>query len=91
MAYEKWVKDNGEEPRLPNLKYSPKQLFWISTANLWCTKMKTEFLEQQILTNVHAPPNFRVLGSLRNTELFAKDFECPLGSRMNPVHKCQVW
>lgn len=91
LAYEEWVKANGEEQRLPDLKYSPKQLFWISTANLWCTTQKTEYLKEHILTNVHAPPHFRVLGSLRNSELFSKDFECAVGSNMNPVHKCQVW
>ncbi|KAF2893715.1 hypothetical protein ILUMI_12459, partial [Ignelater luminosus] len=91
LAYEKWVKINGEEPRLPNLKYSPKQLFWISAANSWCTTMKPETLEQQILTNLHAPAKFRILGTLRNSELFSKDFECPVGSKMNPVHKCRVW
>ncbi|KAF2879707.1 hypothetical protein ILUMI_26457 [Ignelater luminosus] len=91
LAYEKWVKENGEEARLPNLKYSPRQLFWISTANMWCSNMKTEFLEQQISTNVHPPSRFRVLGSVSNSKFFSKDFECPIGSKMNPVHKCQVW
>ncbi|KAF2900310.1 hypothetical protein ILUMI_05875 [Ignelater luminosus] len=91
LAYEEWVKVNGEESRLPNLKYSPKQLFWISIANFWCKKIKTEALEQIIVTNVHAPPNFRILGSLSNSELFSTDFGCPVGSKMNPVHKCQVW
>ncbi|KAF2893714.1 hypothetical protein ILUMI_12458, partial [Ignelater luminosus] len=91
LAYEKFVENHGEELRLPNLKYSSRQLFWISAANLWCNKMKPEYLEQHILTNVHAPGKFRVLGPLRNCEFFSKDFKCPVGSKMNPVHKCQVW
>ena len=26
----KWVSDHGEEQKLPDLPYSPKQLFWVS-------------------------------------------------------------
>ena len=29
--------------------------------------------------------------TLKNNRHFAKAFNCPLGSRMNPVHKCKVW
>ncbi|KAF2902340.1 hypothetical protein ILUMI_03845 [Ignelater luminosus] len=91
LAYNSWAKRNGDESRLPGLQYTPRQLFWISTANLWCATQKTEFLQLQVLTDAHSPPNFRVLGPLRNTEYFSRDFKCPVGSNMNPVHKCQVW
>jgi len=31
-AYIKYIDRNGEELQLPGLKYTPKQLFWISAA-----------------------------------------------------------
>lgn len=36
LAYKKWAKSNGPEPRLPGLNYSPEQMFWISAAQTWC-------------------------------------------------------
>lgn len=37
LAYNKFVELNGEEQKLPSLKFSPKQLFWISAAQTWCS------------------------------------------------------
>ncbi len=36
-AYQRLMKARGEEePRLPGLlKYTPRQLFWMSTASVW--------------------------------------------------------
>ena len=39
----------------------------------------------------HAPNRYRVMGSLQNNFNFSMDFNCPLGSNMNPMHKCHVW
>lgn len=30
FAYEKWVRDNKEEKKLPGIDLTPKQLFWVS-------------------------------------------------------------
>ena len=48
-------------------------------------------IRDRIITGDHSPGEFRVIGPLSNREEFAKDFKCPLGSKMNPVKKCQVW
>lgn len=37
LAYLKWVQQNGPELKLPGLKYTPQQLFWISAAQNWCS------------------------------------------------------
>lgn len=36
-AYQKWVQRNGPEQRLPGLKFTPNQIFWISFAQSWCS------------------------------------------------------
>lgn len=38
-----------------------------------------------------SPGMFRVLGPMSNMKEFAKDFQCPEGSKMNPKNKCEVW
>ncbi|KAI5708639.1 hypothetical protein M8J76_000107 [Diaphorina citri] len=91
-AYNVWTREHGEEPRLPGLQqYSPRQMFWISAASTWCSLFRPETLKIRILTDTHSPGEFRVLGPLSNLKEFARDFQCPVGSRMNPPHKCEVW
>ena len=90
-AYGRLVAKQGPEPKLPGLPYTPRQLFWISGANFYCTAYRPEFLKMTVLTDTHSPDRFRVNGPLRNSEEFAADWNCPLGSPMNPEHKCTVW
>ncbi|XP_044588355.1 endothelin-converting enzyme 1-like [Cotesia glomerata] len=86
LAYQDWVAQNGHEPNLPGLSYTPNQLFWISFANKFCQS-------KSILSNLddrdsHAPNDKRVIGRLSNSIEFSKDFNCPVGSNMNPLNKC---
>jgi len=90
-AYNQWVTRHGEEKTLPGLHLTPKQLFWTAAANTWCYKYRPKALEKAIRTGVHSPGEFRVLGPFSNSLAFAEDFQCPLGSRMNPKEKCSVW
>ncbi|XP_029033207.1 neprilysin-2 isoform X2 [Osmia bicornis bicornis] len=91
LAYREWVKRNEPEQKLPGMSFSPEQLFWISAANTWCSKYRPEAMKLRITTGFHSPGKFRVLGPLSNMEEFSKDFNCPLGSKMNPEKKCAVW
>lgn len=91
LAYHKWVKRNGPEQKLPGLKYTPTQLFWISGAQQWCAVSRANYKKIKITTGVHSPNEFRVTGPLSNTRDFSFDFNCPEGTRMNPVKKCEVW
>lgn len=90
-AYTRWVERHGAEPALPGLKYNAQQLFWISVAQTWCGVTRNEFNILLITTDVHSPNEFRVIGTISNMRDFANDFNCPAGSKMNPVKKCEVW
>ncbi|XP_035227775.1 neprilysin-2-like [Stegodyphus dumicola] len=91
LAYHSWVKDHGKEPKLPGLKYTPSQLFWISAANVWCGKYRPEILKLRIISGSHSPPQFRVIGPMSNLPEFAKEFQCSSDSPMSRKNKCQVW
>lgn len=90
-AYKNFVKQNGAESLLPGLNYTQEQLFWISSAHVWCAVTTPEFDSMLITTDVHSPSEFRVNGVVNNMREFAHDFQCKSGSKMNPVNKCEVW
>ena len=88
-AYNEWIRlNNKSEPCLPNLTYTPRQLFWIKAANNWCSKWKPEFLKNRILTGTHSSEEARILIPFANLKEFAQDFSCEIGSKMNPKDKC---
>ncbi|GAB6023696.1 NEDD8 protease Nep2 [Chamberlinius hualienensis] len=90
-AYEKWVANADEEKILPGFNLTTRQSFWMSYANVWCSKTRPEAMILRILTGVHSPQRYRVNGVVSNSREFAKDFNCKSGSKMNPVNKCEVW
>lgn len=91
-TYVNWVHENGVEPQLPGLNYSPKQLFWISSAIHQCSKYSAETLQMYNANYpVHSSRQFRANGALQNLEEFAIDFGCAVDSRMNPMEKCTIW
>ncbi|XP_074654077.1 neprilysin-1-like [Tubulanus polymorphus] len=90
-AYQKWVEKNGEEQPLPGIGLTHNQLFFLNFAQIWCGNMRDEEALHTIRTSVHSPGQIRVLGPLSNSADFAKAYNCPKGSRMNPHHKCSVW
>uniref|UniRef100_A0A7E4V4W6 Neprilysin-2 n=1 Tax=Panagrellus redivivus TaxID=6233 RepID=A0A7E4V4W6_PANRE len=92
-AYRAYIKKLGhEEKRLPGFEnYTNDQIFFMSYAKTWCGHAKPEALIRQVLTDPHAPVRYRVNGVVRNQPEFATAFKCPLGSNMNPKHRCSVW
>ena len=60
IVADKWVTRNHDEKLLPGLgKYSQRQMFWISAANVWCAKYRDKALKLRVLTGVHSPDMFR--------------------------------
>ncbi|XP_014211901.1 neprilysin-4-like isoform X2 [Copidosoma floridanum] len=91
-AYEKWMSENEDaNESLPGMEATGRQLFFLNFAQVWCGSMRPEAMRNKLKTAVHSPGRYRVIGTLSNFEDFAKVFNCPLGSPMNPVKKCLVW
>ncbi|XP_002037126.2 neprilysin-4 [Drosophila sechellia] len=99
-AYRQWYENqltlpNGAQDMtketLPNLRYTAKQLFFISFAQSWCNDAHPSVKALQVSTDQHMPGKFRVIGSLSNFDEFSKEFNCPVGSAMNPSEKCILY
>ncbi|XP_033220985.1 neprilysin-2-like [Belonocnema kinseyi] len=97
LAYQDFVKRNGPEPTLPDLKYSQSQLFWIQAAMTQCAKYSPEYAKDfntkysLFMDEFQFPSEFRATGVFANMPEFATDFGCKAGTKMNPVNKCSVW
>ncbi|XP_014208361.1 endothelin-converting enzyme homolog isoform X2 [Copidosoma floridanum] len=76
---------------LPGLNLTHRQLFFVNFAQVWCSAVTSEAIGLQIEKDSHCPAKFRVIGPLSNLDDFSAEFNCPRGSKMNPVHKCEVW
>ncbi|OXU24841.1 hypothetical protein TSAR_015110 [Trichomalopsis sarcophagae] len=62
-----------------------------SFASLLCRPELEEFYLSRFNLALRTLPRFRVIGSLSNTNEFAKTFSCSSGARMNPETKCNFW
>ncbi|KAJ8321012.1 hypothetical protein KUTeg_002599 [Tegillarca granosa] len=58
---------------------------------VWCGNVRPKEALRRILADNHSHYRYRVIGSMQNSEDFAKVFNCPSGSYMNPKKKCQIW
>ncbi|XP_058467628.1 neprilysin-4 [Malaya genurostris] len=95
-AYTKWLTEQQdpavlENETLPGLNITNTQLFFLNFAQVWCGAMRPEATRNKLKTAVHSPGKFRVIGTLSNSEDFARVYECEIGTPMNPENKCSVW
>lgn len=93
-AYLNWYakqEESNTTETFPDLDYNNRQLFFISYAQVWCASTHPDYMTTQAVSDIHVPEKFRVIGPLSNFEEFSKEFNCPLGSVMNPVKKCGIY
>lgn len=93
-AYQTWVRRrNGgrREKKLVGLDLDANQLFYLAFGQLWCSVETRDDVRWTVDADKHMVHDFRVIGSLQNSPAFSETFRCPLGSPMNPRHKCKLW
>ncbi|KAG8287562.1 NEDD8 protease nep2 [Homalodisca vitripennis] len=82
------------ERRLRGLKhFSPKQMFFVDFATYYCDVDRPP-PQGRNLTELKAseePNEYKVIGSLRNLQMFSDLFECSTNDAMNPSGKCDMW
>lgn len=93
-AFQKLLESSGTKsifPKLPGLKLTQQQLFFVSFAHMWCDN-SPEFKESySVASDEHSLPRFRVKGVLQNFPEFSEAFSCKKKSFMNPDEKCSLW
>lgn len=68
-----------------------KRLFFSAYASDWCQISTVENAKQLLADDPHSPAEARVNVPLSNFPAFSEAFNCPVGSRMNPPEKCQLY
>ncbi|KAF5280976.1 hypothetical protein FQR65_LT14900 [Abscondita terminalis] len=91
LTYQNWSKNNEVESRLPGINFTQNQMFWISAANMWCTKYRIQYLTYILLLEPFTPSNYRITAALRNIPYFSEDFNCSSDYYMNSIEKCKIW
>ncbi|GFS77769.1 endothelin-converting enzyme homolog [Trichonephila clavipes] len=87
QAYQKWVAENHKEPPLPGVPLTNNQLFFLAFAQSECTISTPEKQRFDALADTHSAPMYRVIGSVSNSEDFAREYKCRSKSAMNPQTK----
>jgi len=86
MAHRAWA-SSGTSTR----STLEQRMFFLAYAQTWCGVERKE-AENTLLFDAHAPRKWRVLGTLSDSEGFAKAYNCPAGSIMNRgVERCTLW
>lgn len=73
--------------------FTPDQRFFLSWAQVWRANMLPESQAQQILTDSHAPDQFRCNGPLTNLDAWYNAFNVQPGDKMykTPDQRIKVW
>lgn len=90
-AYHDKIQRTRTDMIIDGLKFSNEQLFHLAFAQAYCSNSRPNEQYLATLNDRHSEEEFRVIGTLSNSKEFAKAFNCPVGSRMNPALKCSVW
>lgn len=91
LAYNKKKQSSSQQQKLPGIDLNPDQLFFVGFAQVWCAHYTPAYAQLSILSDEHTNAKYRVLGSVANSAPFSEVFQCPVGSPLNPEHKCSVW
>ncbi len=72
---------------------TPAQRFFVSWAQVWHSNTRPEMTRQLILTDPHAPDQYRTIGPLQNMPEFYQAFGCTDGSKMMraQTERAKIW
>ena len=92
MALENIYKARGKSLDTPEEDgLTARQRFFLSYGFVWCTAERPEAARQQVITNPHSLPMFRVNRPVSNMPEFQQAFSCPANAPMVHHPACRVW
>ena len=83
---------SGNEPA-PIDGFTWQQRFYLSWANVWKQNINEDELKNRLITDVHSPGEYRVLGPLSNISEFRDAFGCKAGCKMSKqeAEMIKIW
>ncbi|MBV9991482.1 MAG: M13 family metallopeptidase [Alphaproteobacteria bacterium] len=73
--------------------FTGDQRFFLSFGQIWRSKYRESQMRQQVLSNPHSPPEFRVIGATRNTDAWYTAFDVKPGDKyyLPPEKRVHLW
>ena len=100
-AFKETIGNDLDKVEIASLQLTNQQMFFVTAALGHCDISFSDFNvdnsegkkddEHFSVPDDHASAKHRIWGMMMNSEDFARAFQCPRGSRMNPVTKCRIW
>jgi putative endopeptidase len=92
VSYDAFMKSLEGNPKPADIDgLTAEQRFFLGWAQVWAGKYTSAAEIQQVKTNSHSLPRWRVNGPLSNMPQFAKAFGCKQGDKMVRSDMCQIW
>ncbi len=93
IAYQAFEKTPQAKDQAKLDGFTPEQRFFLSWAQVWRSNMRPEATRMRILTDPHAPNQFRTIGPLQNMPEFYKAFGCQDNAKMvrAQADRAKIW
>ena len=93
IAYDAFKKTRQGQGNAKIDGFTPDQRFFLSYAQVWRANMLPESQAQQLLTDPHAPAQFRCNGPITNLDAWYRAFNVQPGQKMYkaPDQRIKVW
>jgi len=90
-AYQRYQARHGRARTIGGL--TGDQRFFLAFAQAWRNNVRENALRQQVLTDPHSPPEFRVNGVVRNVDAWYRAFNVQPGDRLYlpPDQRVHIW
>lgn len=85
--------DEQPELRVPRDGFTPEQRFFMAQARVWRTNIRPELALRFVMSDTHAPAEFRVNGVVPNIDGFYEAFDVRPGVALytEPTRRVRIW